>query len=328
MAPVVSVVAAAALWGSVSGTAMAANGPKTTPAASASGTANVAYAGSIQDLNEKTIGPAFSTKTGYTYQGQGAGSLALSQEIKAGEISPNVFESVGAAPITALEPQFTTWYVSVASSPIVVAYNPSTSYSAELSAIRKGKKPLSDLFKLMEKPGFLIGRTDPNTDPQGQAFYEMVGLAQSHLHLKKGTANKILGSIDNPAQVFAETELESRLQAGQLDAASAYLSQAIQLHLPYITLPAAINFGSPSLASQYAKAKMTLSDGTITHGVPLIVDVTTIGQTDASAAQAFVTYLLSSAGRNSFKAGGYQLVDPKVYGSGVPSTVHRALTKA
>ncbi|MBO0715687.1 MAG: substrate-binding domain-containing protein [Acidimicrobiales bacterium] len=318
LAGVAGVVAVAAVWGSVPATA----------AAGASGTARVAYAGSLQYLNEHTIGPAFTTATGDAYQGQGAGSLALSQEIRAGEISPNVFESVGAAPITALQPKFTSWYVSVASSPIVVAYNPKTSRGAELAAIAKGKKPLSDLFKLMSRDSLLIGRTDPNTDPQGQAFYEMVELAQSYLHLPKGTAGKVLGSLDNPSQVFAETELEARLQAGQLDVASAYLSQAIQLHLPYIALPSAINFGSPSLASRYAKARITLSNGTTAHGVPLIVDVTTIGQTDAGAAQAFVAYLLSPAGRRSFKAGGYHLVSPKAYGTDVPATVRRAMAQA
>ena len=39
-------------------------------------------------------------------------------------------------------------------------------------------------------------------------------------------------------QIFEEAALDSRLQAGQLDAASAYLSQAKQLHLHYIMLPA------------------------------------------------------------------------------------------
>lgn len=293
-----------------------------------SGTANVAYAGSLKLLNEQTIGPAFAAKTGYTYQGEGSGSLAVSQEIRAKEIFPNVFESVGAAPITALQPRFTRWYLSVASSPIVVAYGEHSRFAPQLSAIARGKRPLSDLFRLMGQSGFLLGRTNPDTDPQGQAFYEMVELAQSHLHLPKGTVHKVLGAVDNPSQVFAETDLEARLQAGQLDASSAFLSQAVQLHLPYIALPAVINFGSPSLSSRYAKAKLTLSDGMTVHGVPLVVDVTTIGHTDAAAAHAFITYLLSPAGRHSFKAGGYRLLKPKAYGGALPANVRRAMARA
>lgn len=44
------------------------------------------------------------------------------------------------------------------------------------------------------------------------------------------------------------------------------------------------------------------------------MDVTTLGHTDSSAADAFVTYLLSPPGRSAFKAGGYELLTPKVFG--------------
>ncbi len=279
------------------------------------GTANVAYAGSLQLLNNKTIGPTFARATGFSYEGRGGGSFGLSNEIVAGEIAPNVFESVGAGPIQPLMPKLTRWYVQFASSPIVVAYNPKTPYASELAAIAKGQKPLAALFSLMEQPGFLLGRTNPQTDPQGQAFYEMVELAQSQFHLPAETVTKVLGSPDNPSQVFAETTLESRLQAGQLYAASAFLSQAIQLHLPYITLPAEMNFGDPALASEYAAASLDLGSGHVVHGVPLVLDITTVGGQDAQAADSFVAYTLSPAGRRAMQAAGYTLLQPTVFGS-------------
>ena len=68
------------------------------------GTVNVAYASSIQYLNEKIVGPAFTKDEGYTYSGRGGASGELSSNIAAGEISPNVFESVGGDNITPLEP--------------------------------------------------------------------------------------------------------------------------------------------------------------------------------------------------------------------------------
>lgn len=292
-----------------------------------SGTADVAYAGSLQLLNEKVLGPGFTTQSGATYQGRGGGAIGLSKEIASGLITPNVFESIGGKPITALEPKLTSWYVQLASSPIVVAYNPNTSFAPQLKAIAQGTKPLSDLYTLMSTPGFTLGRTNPNTDPQGQAFAEMVQLAQSTLHLPAGTAQKVLGALVNPAQVFAETALESRLQSGQLDAASAFLSQAIQLHLPYITLPSSINFGDPALASSYAAASLTLSSGATVHGVPLVVDVSALGHTNSAAADAFVAYLLSPAARAAFKTAGYQLLTPAVFGNqaAVPAEVSHGL---
>lgn len=317
------------------GSAGSAGRSSGTRGAAAAGTANVAYAGSLQLLDDKVIGPAFAKATGDQYEGRGGGAFGVAHEIAAGEITPNVFESIGAGPIALLEPEFTRWYVQVAASPIVVAYNPKTPFAPRLRAIAEGREPLSDLFGLLGQPGFHLGRTNPDTDPQGQAFYEMVELAQARYHLPAGTVTKVLGPLDNSSQVFAETALEARLQAGQLDAASAFLSQAVQLHLPYVALPSAIDFGDPALASSYARAALTLTDGKRVHGVPLVVDATVLhadGTTAkaAAAAAAFVAYLLSPAGRKAFSAGGYHLLTPVLDGdeAAVPAAVRRAIAGA
>lgn len=298
--------------------------------ASSKGTANVAYAGSLTNLNEKVVGPAFTKATGDPYLGRGAGSKALSQEIASGEIAPNVFESVGGKPIEALEPKFTSWYVSFAASPIVVAYNPSSKYASQFKAIASGSKPITDLFTLMEQPGFKLGRTDPNLDPQGGAFILMLMLAQKQYHLPADTVTKIIqgapASANSPT-IFDETALEPRLQAGQLDAASAYLPQAIQLHLPYITLPASINQGDPALKAQYATVSFKLASGEVAQGKPLVISITTIGKKDQAAADAFVAYVLSPAGLALHKQGGYILLPPKLTGnmSAVPAAVRKEL---
>ena len=296
------------------------------------GSASVAYAGSLLNLEEKVIGPAFKNATGYGYTGRGAGSLALSQEIASGEITPNVFLSVGAKPITALEPKFTSWYVQFAASPIVIAYSSSSRYASEMNAIAAGHRPLSDLMTLMQQPGFRLGRSDPNVDPQGQAFIEMMQLAKRQFGLPPGTIEKILGGLPGNAtssEIFDETALEPRLEAGQLDAASAYLSQAVQLHLKYIDLGPNLDLGDPTLASQYSQASFSLANGEIVKGKPLVVDITTIGTADAAAAQAFVAYTLSPAGLHQFQVGGYRLLTPTIFGdrSAVPAAVMHELSK-
>lgn len=297
--------------------------------AQAGGTADVAYAGSLTYLNEKIVGPAFAAATHHAYQGRGAGSLALSREIAAGEITPNVFESIGGKPIEALEPKFTKWYVQFATTQIVLAYNPASKYASQLQAIGSGRKPMKDLFTLLQTPGFKLGRTDPNLDPQGAAFIEMLMLAQAQYHLPAGTVEKIIGgrpaSAASPT-IFDETALEPRLQAGQLDAASAYLSQAIQLHLHYITLPATINLGDPALKAHYATASFPLADGTPAQGKPLTVDITTIGA-PSTAGTSFVSYVLSPAGLALHKRGGYTLLPPKIFGdaAAIPAAIRHEL---
>ncbi|HEX8007491.1 MAG TPA: substrate-binding domain-containing protein, partial [Trebonia sp.] len=106
---------------STSGSAAAPASSSGTP--KVSGTASVAYASSLQYLNEKVAGPAFTQATGAGYSGQGNASGALEKEIAAGEIHPNVFEAVGGDNITPLEPQFTKWYVQYAGTSMVLAYN-------------------------------------------------------------------------------------------------------------------------------------------------------------------------------------------------------------
>jgi molybdate/tungstate transport system substrate-binding protein len=296
----------------------------------ASGTANVAYAGSLSFLNEKLFGPAFTKATGFSYQGQGAGSDALSQEIASGLISPNVFQSVGGDPIEALMPKFTKWYIRYAATSIVVAYNPNSKYAAQFRAIAAGKEPLKNLFLLMARPGFKLGRTDPNTDPQGRSFIFMLELAAAAYHLPAGTVANILGSPPGSASaptIFAETALDSTLQSGQLDAASAYLSQAIQLHLHYIALPAGINLGDFALKDAYAKASVTITGNVTKVGKPIVLNVAVIGTKDQTAADAFVKYLLSPAGRAVYARGGYTLLTPTGFGdlAAIPAPIRGEL---
>jgi len=297
-----------------------------------SGTANVAYAASLQYLNEKVVGPAFTSAASFQYSGRAGASDALSQEIASGEISPNVFQSVGKDPILKLEPKFTSWYVQYAATQIVLAYNPKSKYASRFKAIASGKEPLKNLFTLLETPGLKLGRTDPNIDPQGRAFIFMLELAQMKYHLPADTVSKILGGVAPASakspQIYDEASLDSTLQSGQLDAASAYINQAVTLHLAYIKLPADINLGDPKEKANYAKVSITINSpaGKVTKmGSPLAIDITTIG-TPTPAGIAYVKYVLSSAGLALYKQSGYTLISPpKVTGTGVPAAVQGEL---
>ena len=322
---------------SSSSSSSASTSASSSPAASsgssapkASGTASAAYASSLTFLNEKVAGPAFKTATGYGYSGFGASSGDLETDIASGEIHPNVFESVGGDNITPLEPKFTNWYVQYAGTSMVVAYNPKSKYASQFKAIADGSKPLQDLFTLLETPGLKLGRTDPNIDPQGRDFIYMLELAQMYYHLPSDTAAKILGTSDfgsaSSSQIFAESSLDSPLESGQLDEASAFVTQAIELHLDYIPLPAAINLGSAADAAQYAKAKVTITGGKTKSGSPQVIDITIVGN-PTPAAIAFVKYTLSPAGLAQYKTGGFTLLTPTVTGStsSVPSAISSEL---
>ena len=312
---------------SSSATASASSSPTASASASVTGTANVAYASSLEYLNENVVKPAFTAATGAGYSGTGNASGTLESDIASGEISPNVFESVGSDNITPLEPKFTKWYVPYAGTSMVIAYNPKSKYASEFKAYADGSKPLSTLFStLLQTSGLKLGRTDPNTDPQGRDFIYMLELAQAYYHLPSDTMAKILGTSDfgtaSSSQIYAESSLDSTLQSGQLDASSAFVTQAIELHLDYIPLPVQINLGSAALASTYGTATVKLENGMTKSGSPQVIDITTIG-TPTPAAIAFIKYTLSPAGLAQYKAGGFQLITPTVVGdkSSVPAAI-------
>ena len=286
---------------------------------------SVAYASSLQSLNEKIAGPAFTSADGYSYSGQGNTSGALEADIAAGEISPNVFEAVGGDNITPLEPKFTKWYVQYAGTQIVLAYNPKSKYASQFKAIADGTEPMKNLFTLLETSGLKLGRTDPATDPQGRDFILMLELAQEYYHLPSDTVAKILGTSDlgssNSSQIFAESSLDATLESGQLDAASAFIQQGVQLHLDYIKLPTAINLASAAEKAYYKTAALTVGKKTY-HGSAQVIDITIIG-TPTPAATAFVKYTLSAAGLGQYKQVGFTVLTPTLFGtaSAVPSAI-------
>jgi molybdate/tungstate transport system substrate-binding protein len=297
---------------------------------STKGLADVAYAGSLQLTNDKYIQPAFTKKTGLSYKGFGEGAEAVANLIKSKQITPNVFESIGTGPLKTAGTDKADWAVGFASSPLVVAYSNQSPYASQLKQIADGKKPISDLFKLMEQPNFHLGRTDPNTDPQGQYFVMMTRLAEKELHLPKGTADKILGSLENSTQVYPETDILSRLQSGQLDASSAYLPEAVQKGLPYIKLPASVNMGSSSYAKDYSTQSLTLSNGKTVTGSPIEVYITTVkGTKDQSAGTSFVNFVLSQQGLQIYRKMGYTITPAEIWGSksNIPQSIQQEISK-
>ena len=305
----------------------------TTTPTKPTGTANVAAAASLSYLSEKVVGPSFTKATGYKYSGTYNASGDLESDIASGEISPNVFESVGGDNIQPLFPKYTKWYIQDVGTSMVVAYNPNSKYASQFKAFADGSKPLSGLFTLLETPGLKLGRTDPNIDPQGRDFIYMLELAQAYYHLPSDTVSKILGTTDwgtsSSSQIYAESSLDATLQSGQLDASSAFITQAIELHLDYIPLPAAINLGDKALATQYGTAHVTItSNGAplTKTGSPQVIDITLIGK-PTPAGIAFVKYALSPTGRALYKTGGFTLYPLLVTGdsSAIPAAIKSEL---
>jgi molybdate/tungstate transport system substrate-binding protein len=269
-----------------------ATSPAASAAATGSGPVNVLYAGSLVNLMQKQVGPAFQQATGYTVTGFSAGSTALATEIK-GKVQPgDVFISASPKVNTSLEGtangNWVSWYATVATSALAIGYNPNSKFASQLKS-----KPWYDV---VTQPGFKLGFTDPATDPKGVLAVQALTDTATKQHLP---ALKQLASATSDE--FPEETLVGRLQAGQLDAGFFYTSEAVAAKIP--TVP---------VTGEDLKATYTI---TVLNNAP-----------HAAAAAAFVSYLLGSGGQGILKQDGFTLVTPpKVTGSGVPAALSGVL---
>jgi molybdate/tungstate transport system substrate-binding protein len=217
----------------------------------------VAYAGSMGSMMDGRVRPAVAKALGAELQGRAQGSTGLANMIIAGSIRPDVFISVTPGPMRiVLKAGKAASGIPIARSEMVIAYSPKSQYAAEL--VQAGKAGAKPWWQILESPGFRFGRTDPNTDPQGLNVIFMMQLAERYYH-QSDLAEKILGPQINPQQIFQEPQVMARLQAGQLDASSAYKTQPAALGLPFLSLPAEINLGAASMEHEYQQASVTLN---------------------------------------------------------------------
>ncbi|MGH3261930.1 MAG: extracellular solute-binding protein [Trebonia sp.] len=286
---------AAAGCGSSSSSSSSSSSPAATSSSTATGTGavNVLYAGSLVNLVTRQVGPAFQAASGYSVAGEGAGSTALVTEIKGrvyrGDVLISASPRATAMLMGSANGEWVPWYVSFASSNVVLGYNPNSKFAAEIKS--------APWYKAITAPGLKLGFTDPATDPKGRL------VAQALSETARSRNLPALTAIENDkGDVFPEETLVARLQSGQLDAGFFYTAEATPAKIP--TVP---------LTGEDLKATYTIS--------------ALKSAKNEAGAEAFVAYLLGPSGRAFLKQDGFDLVSPpKVTGGAVPATVESALS--
>lgn len=299
MKSIVRVVAASLLTLGVATTAIACTStptptkPSTTATAAPAqitgvGTVTVLYAGSLVDLMEETVGPDFDKATGFIFTGTGAGSSALATQIKGKTVKADVFISASPDVNTTLEGSangdWVRWYATFASSPLVIGYNPKSKFASELRT-----KPW---YEVIGQSGFRFGSTDAAIDPKGKLGNKALADAA-----KKHDVPALASLATGFDSVQPEESLVGRLQAGQLDAAFFYASEA-----------KAANIATVPLTGENLKAVYTITE---LKKAP-----------NSSGGEAFIQYLLGANGQAILAKNGFQVTSPAtVTGSGVPSSL-------
>jgi molybdate/tungstate transport system substrate-binding protein len=278
---------------------VAASGPFFQVFASfAAGTVNVLYAGSLVNLMEHGIGPAFGKATGGQFQGFAGGSVLLANQVKGklrqGDVFISAVPKVNANLMGADNGNWVNWYIAFAESPLVIGYNPSSKYAKDFKTM--------PWYKVLEQPGIRIGRTDPKLDPKGRLTVQLMKQAADHYKIPN-FEQSTLGAADNPAQVLPEETLVGRLQSGQLDAGFFYSTETSDAKIPAVTLPAAIT----------PKAVYTV---TVLRDAP-----------NRAGAEQFVTFLLGHQAQTLMREHGLTLRQPTLGGdaAAVPQAIRAML---
>lgn len=315
-------------------------GAKTTESAGAkaqapekpSGTVSVLYAGSLVNLMEKDMGPAFSKATGIEYEGEGKGSTALANMIKDKLRQPDVFVSASAKVNDILMGDEghhqESWYAVIFRNEMVIAYNDKSKFAGEFAKVKDGKEPF---YQPLMAKGFRLGRTDPKLDPKGFRTLMMFDLAEK-LYKKPGLGKKILGDAESSTQTFPEEQLVARLESGQIDAGVFYRNEAQEHGLPYVTLPKEINLSDPALDDQYKTASYKNPEsGKEYHGGAIVYTVTVLDSAkNPAAGAAFVKFMMSNDGKALLDKHGLPVIAPTVEGdaSKVPAALKDVLSAA
>jgi molybdate/tungstate transport system substrate-binding protein len=264
--------------------------------AAGAGTVNVLYAGSLVNLMEHGVGPAFAQAQGAAFHGFAGGSNGLANQIK-GKLRPaDVFVSASPSAdkqlMGAENGDWVKWYITFASSPLVIGYAPDSKFAADLKS-----KPF---YQVLQEPGLRIVRSDPKLDPSGAFAYEALQKAEKVYNLP-GLTEKVLGAHDNPEQVHPEENMVGRMQSGGADVGFFYSTVTTDLKLPFVPLPAEV-----AVAAEY----------TVT--IPR-------DPANPAGAEAFVAFLLGAEGAKAMKQHGLDAIAPKLTGdaSALPASLKK-----
>jgi len=219
----------------------------------------VAYAGSMGSLMDGPVKRAAAQTLKLDIHGRAQGANALAQLIVGGTISPDLFISVTAGPMsTVLHAGKGKIAQPIARTEMVIAYSPKSRFASRLDAAAKGN---GNWWQVLEEPGFRFGRSDPSADPQGRNIIFTMMLAAKR-YQQPDLVEKVLGPTINAQQINMEATVQARLQSGELDAASAYRIQPGPFNLPYISLPEEINLSGENVHADHPDVSLTVAGKT------------------------------------------------------------------
>ena len=223
-----------------------------------------------------------------------------------------------------LMPGQTTWYADFARNRMVLAFTDKSKFASEVDS--------ANWPTILERPGVQLGRANPDLDPNGYRTLLTMQLAERYYE-QPGLYDRLMRL--SPARNVRpkEADLVGVLQAGEFDYIWSYESLAQATKLRYITLPAAIDLGTPADTDVYATASVrvagkTPQDTLTIKGQPIVYALSIPrAAPHPGVAEQFVAFVLSPEGRKLMHATKLDALDtPVIIGSGAPAAVQAAVS--
>ncbi|HLY65590.1 MAG TPA: extracellular solute-binding protein [Chloroflexota bacterium] len=194
------------------------------------------------------------------------------------------------------EPGYATWYAGFARNAVTFVYTDTSQYAGEVSS--------TNWYQILARKGVEIGRSNPDTDPSGYQTVQMLSLAESY-YAVPGLAKSVLANAPETNMRDTETALISALQIGQIDYLAIYKSDALQHHLKFLDLPAAIDLSDPTFSARYAKAIARTKNGDL-PGRPIVYALTIPSNAEHGEwAEKYAAFLLGPDGQAVMRKDGF-----------------------
>lgn len=199
-----------------------------------------------------------------------------------------------------LLPEYVDWYLKFARNKMVIAYTEKSKYAAELTQ--------ENWFEILQRLDVKWGHSNPDADPCGYRTILVEQLAEKY-YRRPGLAQKIEDSCPRKNVRPKSTELIILLQSQELDYAFEYQSVAVQYGLKFLQLPEEIDLSSDAYRNFYNQATITLTDGKIKKGEPIIYGITIpAGAKNKKAAREFLKLIFSPEGKQIMQNSGQPLI--------------------
>lgn len=258
-------------------------------------TLRIIHAGALQRVVENCVEHFFRQNPGLKFEVTAVGSREGAKRILSGENYDIIALADQALFAELLVPDLVKSYFVFAADQIVIGY----------SRFSRGSKEITqqNWVEMLLKPQVTFARSDHHLDPCGYRTLMVWQLSES-FYDKKGLYSTMEKACI-PYSVYPKSlDLASALFRGKVDYAFLYSSEAKQLGLPYITLPAKINLSSPAYANFYDQAAVSVESkipgkNIIIHGKPIefAIGISKVSQ-HPELAQSFVDLLTGPEGNS------------------------------